>query len=91
MSSGVKLVLTCWFLGFLATLGILWAIEATPRFAKVVGFPLWIITDGLGIGGHDMGVIPVLYIFSPLLYGALLIGGFKFVRSAIRRRRGKQT
>jgi hypothetical protein len=74
MPRGIKVVLLCWVIGFLATIGIFSLVESAPRLHMALGYPLFRIAEVVGVGMHDMGMIPLLLIFSPCLYGIMLVG-----------------
>ena len=76
----MKLVLVCWVVGFAATLVVLSLSDFAPTTYRVAIHPVGKLCEWAGLGTHDMGIFPVLLIFSPLFYGSLIVGCYRAAR-----------
>lgn len=61
-----------------------------PSLYTILIYPVGKLTDNAGIGFHDTGIIPVIFIISPMLYGSVILGLGYITLRIIRRIRGAQ-
>jgi hypothetical protein len=77
-----------WISGFAATLGILAIGDYYPRLYTFLIYPIGKLTEAAGIGVHDLGIIPVILVISPMFYGSVILGSGYIILRIIRRIRG---